>query len=87
MKNKIAILIITGAIGVLLGILTSQFIPRTPKNCAVIGQQYLEMAKRQYNVTNYGSDQWNQLIERETTLTNLCYEKLEFEKSKGGEKE
>jgi len=87
MKNKTLILIITGAIGVLLGILTNQFIPRTPKNCAVIGQQYLEMAKGQYNVTDYGSDRWNQLIERETALTNLCYEKLEFETPKGGEKE
>lgn len=86
MKNKTIIFIITAfLIGVLAGVLGYGMTSKLPQNCAVMGQQYLEMAKKQYNITDYGSEKWTQLVDRETKLVNLCYEKLEFETPKGGE--
>lgn len=86
MKNKTTIIIITAfAMGALVGVLGYGMTSRSPQNCAVIGQQYLEMVKKQYSITDYGSKEWNQLVDRETKLVNLCYEKLEFETLKGGE--
>lgn len=46
----------------------------TPSNCGEIGQLYLEMEKKNNNITDFDSDEWRQAIDRETELVNICYE-------------
>lgn len=44
-----------------------------PKNCAELGAIYLEIGKKELGITDFGSEQWNKLIEYETKFTNDCY--------------
>jgi len=44
-----------------------------PKNCAELGVAYLEIGKKELGITDFGSEQWNKLVDDETKLTNDCY--------------
>jgi hypothetical protein len=85
--NSVVRPLIIGALVLALGILFFRFISlinifynfSNPKNCGELGQMYLEMAKKQYSVKDFGSTVWQEIIERETSLVNLCYEKFSFE--------
>lgn len=88
MKNITIIFIIAAfALGIVAGVVGTGMSSKLPQNCAVLGQLYLEMVKKQYGIDDFASDKWNHVVNRETKLVNLCYEKLEFETSKGGENE
>lgn len=65
------ILIITLAVGILIGYKFAK--NPLPKNCAELGVAYLEIGKKELGITDYGSEQWNKLIEDETRFTNDCY--------------
>ncbi|MEM2111476.1 MAG: hypothetical protein QXX08_06325 [Candidatus Bathyarchaeia archaeon] len=79
--------LIIGTLVLVLGILFLRFIllidishiSGNPKNCGELGQEYLEMAIKQYAVNDFGSTLWQEIVERETLLVNLCYEKFSFE--------
>jgi hypothetical protein len=39
-----------------------------------MGSLFLEWGKEKYSITDFGSDDWAELVARETKFTNMCYE-------------
>lgn len=61
-------------IGILLGYKLG--IEEVPKNCAQLGQLHLKMGKAVLNITDFSSAQWSDLVDKETEITNKCYESM-----------
>lgn len=49
---------------------------KIPANCAELGVNYLEIGKNKLGITDFGSEEWKNLIEAETKFTNDCYESI-----------
>ncbi len=43
-----------------------------PQSCGELGATYLEIGKKELGITDFGSEQWSQLIEQETKFVNEC---------------
>lgn len=48
-----------------------------PTNCAELGSAYLEIGKKELGITDFGSQEWIQLIDDETKFTNDCYKSID----------
>ena len=48
-----------------------------PTNCAKLGGAYLEIGEKELEITDFGSQEWIQLIDDETKFTNDCYKSLD----------
>ena len=46
-----------------------------PRNCAELGALHLQIG-RESGITSSDTQRWNQLINDETALTNLCYKSI-----------
>ncbi len=66
--------IVVAAIAMFIGYQTGQ--GKSPQNCAELGVAYLEIGKKELGITDFGSEEWNKLVQDETRFTNDCYESL-----------
>lgn len=58
-------------LGALIGYTAAKINDAT--TCGDLGQAYMEIGKKQLGITDFGSEQWQRLIEDQSRFTNDCY--------------
>lgn len=71
MNKNMLKMFISFVLGLVIGLIL--FNSSVPKNCAELGLLYLEIGKNQLEISDFGSQEWQNLIGAETKMVNDCY--------------
>ncbi len=49
---------------------------KVPRNCAELAVTYLEMGKTYYGLSPDNNEEWNEAVDKETKIQNICLEQF-----------